>query len=344
MRSKLTPARRSTILSLFSLIWMTTPSVVSASAPTTADTDARLLGEHIAEGEAATAAVASGSLEEPQARVLTAFRGYLSWLSAYEIDGDPSRLCSARDLLVSVFDDNEDIDARVRTDAETRLAELDALLSERHASTTCALDADAKDVPSDRSPTVGPRPTQETSHHADDAPTVTRTPTEDLLADDSRGSARVASAAAATVTRAHAPTEDLLADDDPRPPVTAPVQRLRIAGGLSLGLGTSLLGVVTYGLLVDARAAAQIREIRLKEAGELTTSEWARSQKIGETGQAGARLATIAGIGSGVSLVTGAALLLFARRHKHARDDKPTLSFHPTASAGQAHLTLRGRF
>lgn len=325
MRAKTTTGRRSTILSLFSLMSMTIPSVVSASAPTTADTDASLLAEYIAEGEAATAAAAPGSLEDPQARVLAAFRGYLSWLSAYEIDADPNRLCSARDLLQSVLDD-ESIDARVRTDTEARLAEIDALLSERHPSTACAPDADVEDAPSDSSLTTDlfvPRPAQEAGRHVDDP----------------RDSARVTPA---TITRSLAPTEERLRDD-PRPPVTAPVQRLRIVGGLGLGLGASLVGVATYGLVVDARAAAKIGEYRRqKEAGELTASEWAQSQKIGETGRAGARLATIAGIGGGVSLVTGAALLLFA--HKHARDDKLTLSLHPTAGAGQAHLTLRGRF
>ena len=324
MRAKTTTGRRSTILSLFSLMWMTIPSVVSASAPTTADTDARLLAEHIAEGEAATAAAAPGSLEDPQVRVLAAFRGYLSWLSAYEIDGDPNSLCSARDLLQSVLDD-ESIDARVRTDTEARLAEIDALLSERHPSTVCAPDADVEDAPSDSSLTelFVPHLAQEAGRHVDDP----------------RDSARVTPA---TITRSLAPTEELLRDD-PRPPVTAPVQRLRIVGGLGLGLGASLVGVAIYGLVVDARAAAKIGEYgRQKEAGELTASEWAQSQKIGETGRAGARLATIAGIGGGVSLVTGAALLLFAR--KHARDDKPALSLHPTAGAGQAHLTLRGRF
>jgi len=321
MRPNSTIRRQSTILSALSLLWMGAPSVVSASAPTTADTDARLLAEHIAGGEAATPAAAPGSLDEPQARVLTAFRGHQSSLRAYKLDGDPSRLCSARDLLQSVLDE-EDIDARVRTDTEELLAEIDALLSERHASTVCAPTVAllSEGASSASALVVVPRPTQEVSHHVDDDP---------------RDSARA-------VTQSPPSTEGLLRDD-PRPPVPAPVRRLRIVGGLSLGLGASLLGVATYGLVVDARAATQIREYgRLKEAGELTASEWAQSQKIGETGLTGSRLAMFAGIGGGVSLVTGAALLLFAR--KHARDDKPTLSLLPTAKAGQALLTLRGRF
>jgi len=201
----------------------------------------------------------------------------------------------------------------------SRSAEIDALLSEHHASTVCAPTVAmlSEGASSASASVVVPRPTQEVSHHVDDDP---------------RDSARVTP-----------PSTEGLLRDDPRPPVPAPVRRLRIVGGLSLGLGASLLGVATYGLVVDARAATQIREYgRQKEAGELTASEWAQSQKIGETGLRGGRLAMFAGIGGGVSLVTGAALLLFAR--KHARDDKPTLSLLPTANAGQALLTLRGRF
>jgi len=322
MRPSTTTCRHGTILGVLTLMWIAAPSVAVATTPT--GMDARQLAEHVAAGEAATASAAAGEIYDPQVRVLKFFRGYLSWLSAYELDGDPSHLCSAHDLLQRVLDEDK-IDVRVRADAQVRLTELDTLLSERHASTICGPIAEAgvDQAPSASSTGVPPSPAELASRHDDDAR-------------DTAGSPLVA------VTRSPAPT-GALHHDDARSSAPAPVQRLRIAAGLSLGVGASLLGVMTYGLVVDARAAALIREYgQQKDAGELTATEWAQSQRIGEDGRAGARLATMAGIGGGVGLISGAALLLLAR--KHARDDKRTLSLLPTVGGGQAHLTLRGRF
>jgi len=322
MRPSTTTCRHGTILGVLTLMWIAAPSVAVATSPT--GTDARQLAEHVAAGEAASAA--AGEIDDPQVRVLKFFRGYLSWLSAYELDGDPSHLCSAHDLIQRVLDEDE-IDVRVRADAQVRLTELETLLSERHASTTCGPgageEAGVDQAPSASSTGTPPSPAELASRHDDDAR-------------DTAGNPPVA------VTRSPAPTGALL-HDDARSPAPAPVQRLRIAAGLSLGVGASLLGVMTYGLVVDARAAALIREYgQQKDAGELTATEWAQSQRVGEDGRAGARLATMAGIGGGVGLISGAALLLLAR--KHARDDKRTLSLLPTVGGGQAHLTLRGRF
>ena len=134
-------------------------------------------------------------------------------------------------------------------------------------------------------------------------------------------------------------TPALTLDDSPTVP-TDGVRSLRIAGALSLGLGASLLGVMSYGLIIDARAAEAILAYDAKqEAGALTSSDWARIDDLAEDGRTGSRLAIASGVSGGVALLTGAVLLLTARRRHHK-----ALALSPTATRNVAGLTLTGRF
>lgn len=134
-------------------------------------------------------------------------------------------------------------------------------------------------------------------------------------------------------------TSALTPDDSPTVP-TDGVRPLRIAGAVSLGLGASLLGVMSYGLIIDGRAAEAILAYDAKqEAGTLTSSDWARIDDLAEDGRMGSKLAIASGVSGGVALLTGAALLLTARRRHHK-----ALALSPIATRNVAGLTLTGRF
>jgi len=263
------------------------------------ETEPMDVAEFVEAGEAA--AERAPLMADPQARALELFRGYQSWMDAYDMDGDPSRLCSASMLLLSIVRD-EEIDSQVRSDAAGLLADLEVMLPTPGCETKARVpligDAD--------SPKPEPEPEPERS-----------------------GVTRVAKAI----------TPAISVDS---PPVVAGRQ-LGIAGGITLGVGASLLGAMTYGLVVDSRAAEEIRGFtRQKEAGTLTAEDWARSQTVVDRGRAGAQLATLAGISGGLSVVTGAVLLFVGRRRTRRQNN--SLAVTPSAGAGQAHIMLRGRF
>jgi len=267
--------------------------VAPATASATQMEPATDVAKFVAAGEAA--AERAPRIADPQERALELFRGYQSWMDAYDADGEQSRLRAARLLLLSIVDDDE-LGAAVRSDAAELLAGLEAQLE------TPPRDSQSR-VPLIGEAGASPEPQDEAV----------------------RATGAVLTPAASV--------------DSPR----VEGRGLLIAGGVTLGVGASLLGAMTYGLVEDFRAAAEIRDFtQQKEARTLTNAEWARSQTIVDRGRSGAQLATLAGISGGLSVVTGAVLLFVGRRRK--RSQNTPLAITPSAGAGQAHIMLRGRF
>lgn len=270
-----------------------------------AEVDARELsrsGDHMraAEKWAEVAATAA----EPTTRTLAAFQGYQEWLAAYEQDHDPRRLCAARTLLGALLD-RGDLDADVRGEARSRIADLDARIADHDDAAVC--EDPAAQTPG-KQPPSGLLPAYRPSRSAELLP--------------------VPSTRTTTITDRGA--------EDPRRRALA----LTISSGVTLGVGASLLGVAAYGIVVDARSAAALFPYTAKKhAGELTDADWTRIDALREQGLAGARLAKITGIAGGVAVITGAALLIHARRVRQR-----SLALYPDIGRTQAGLGLRGHF
>ena len=114
----------------------------------------------------------------------------------------------------------------------------------------------------------------------------------------------------------------------------------RIGGGVSLGAGIGLLGAMTYGLVVDAQAAVDVRYYSVKnESVGLTTEEAAEARAAFARGREASYLARGTGIAGGAVVVTGAALLFYGRRLRGAAVDVV-----PTLSPTTAGIGISGRF
>lgn len=294
------------------LLFAATPAAARSSAPSASgvaeddvdvdvDDDQEETIADLVKAAEETALRASSS-DDPQDRALAAFHGYQLWLRAYAVDGSPSHLCAARGLLTDLLADDA-VDIAIRDDAEARVTELDQMLSEL-GELSCDLEEAQAQEPAAQ-------------------------PSE-----------------AGILLPARAPRTNAATDSPPQsvdgPSPSPRARRLRIVGGVSLGLGASLLAAMTYGIVVDARTAAQLQEYALKkDAGDFSEADWSKSQQLGETGRAGARLAAFAGIGGSVAIVSGAVLLLAGRQENRRRH---ALALSPALGAGHAQIILRGRF
>ncbi len=117
-----------------------------------------------------------------------------------------------------------------------------------------------------------------------------------------------------------------------------PPRQLRIAGGVTLGLGVALLGVMAYGIAGEASHEARVDEIDASAAGRpLSTAE--NQDLLDHRGRAqGARsLAIGTGVAAGVATVLGATLFVLAQRSARMQ----RLSATPWWSTTGAGLTLR---
>ncbi|MEZ4450868.1 MAG: hypothetical protein R3B09_15415 [Nannocystaceae bacterium] len=260
-------------------------------------------GDHV--GSAERWAEVAATADDPKTRTLATFRGYQSWLAAHAEDHDASRLCAARSLLVDLTL-HDDLDERVRGEAMGRLADLDAQLAGAGESEACLVDAREDDVREEAPPRV--------PSTAVEAPVLLPMP------------ARPTSAERARVDAPHHRH--------------ATARPFTIAGGVALGVGGALLGVMVYGAVVDARSALALVPYNAKKsAGTLTADDWVQIEEIGAEGLAGARLARGSGVAAAAAIVTGAALLIHARRIRQR-----TLALYPAVGLGQAGLGLKGRF
>ena len=246
---------------------------------------------------------------DPDARSVTAYRGYLSHLRAYEADGDVVQLCSARSLIAGLAGDDE-AELLAREDASLRLAEVDAtLMKDRGDASACEPGTEGADE------TAGARVQAEA-------------PGADLLP-----------ARTSTLPPLPQPIEG---DAGTRGALT---RGLRIGGAVGVGVGAALLGAMTYGLVVDARGGSELTELQPKaDAGTLTAADWRRIDEINEEGRAGAQLAKVIAVAGGLAVVTGAALLIAGHRLERRRRSAVAITPRLGLGLGQASLTLRGRF
>jgi len=304
-------------------VLVSAPTRVSASSvdertgdDEAAEAEARELsrrGEFVAASRA-WAGIAASTVD-PQDRAVAAFRGYQASVSAYEVEGDVASLCVARGLVSRLAADAA-VDLPIREDAERRLAEIETMLSDPELAGMCEPEP-GPDLPEADSP---------------DGPALL--PVRASRSGSRGGGARAQSASGE------------LDDDDPSS-TSEQVRRFRLGGVFALSSGAALLGAMTYGLVVDARAATDLREYLSKaENGSLTAADWWRVEGLREEGQSATQLAMLTGIAGGLAVVSGVAVLLAGRRLD--RRDRQAMAFIPGVGfgvgKGHAALTLRGRF
>lgn len=135
----------------------------------------------------------------------------------------------------------------------------------------------------------------------------------------------------------------------PRPalPVPAPADgptrgQLRIAGGISLGLGLGLLGVMAYGIAAQQRHGPAGREIDDAIDGRtITPAEYAELADHLTRARASRRLALATGLSSATLSVLGVALLAHPHTRRGAPRPRETLSLAPWWVPSGAGITMR---
>ena len=249
-------------------------------------------------------------------RYLLIWKALGAWERAFAADHDHRHLCAARDLALSVLRDHLRQDHRL--EFELRLQALDrALADQSDAAALCIADTSALLA---TSPNTTPTP----------PPTPTPTPLTAAPLANSSSSPPPPIAAPAAPLAADAPL-------DHAPP---PARPYLIAGAITLPLGLAALGLMTYGLLEDARAADDLRDFAHKNATTgLTPQEATAARRALARGQAGTDLAIGTGITAGALFITGVALLAHGSRLR-AR----YLALRPVLTPALAGLTLTGSF
>ena len=116
-----------------------------------------------------------------------------------------------------------------------------------------------------------------------------------------------------------------------------PPRQLRIAGGVTSGLGGALLVGMTYGLIVEAQRKAQANTVDADAAGRpLATDEYAKLLALRGDAINARYLAIGTGVAAGVTAGLGTMLFVLARRSARAQ----RLSLAPWWTRGGAGLTV----
>ncbi len=124
----------------------------------------------------------------------------------------------------------------------------------------------------------------------------------------------------------------------PKPAEGIPPRHLEIAGGVTLGLGTALLGVMAYGITTEAWQRPQIAAIKKSSPDcPLTEAQLEDLQGFRQTALTGRRIAIGTGIAAGVMAALGTTLLVLARRSARLK----RLSAAPWWSSTDAGLMVR---
>ena len=127
----------------------------------------------------------------------------------------------------------------------------------------------------------------------------------------------------------------------PVDPDAIPPRHLGIAGGVTLGLGTALLGVMTYGIVTEAQQRARAAEIRDHDPDcPLTAAEYDELQDLRSNARTGRGIAIGTGIAAGVAMALGGTLIGMAYREPA----KKRWSAAPWWSPTGAGLTVRVQF
>lgn len=126
----------------------------------------------------------------------------------------------------------------------------------------------------------------------------------------------------------------------PSPPADAArAKRLRIAGGVTLGVSGALLGVMAYGIADGQRQAAAARKIDREVVGDITPGQYVALVEASERAHARDRLAIATGSVAAGTTVVGAALLLVARKRPGAATGR--MSVAPWWLSSGTGVTLR---
>jgi len=148
-------------------------------------------------------------------------------------------------------------------------------------------------------------------------------------------------AASEPATEPAVPVASIASAAPSSPPDAIPPRQLRIAGGVTLGIGVVLLGVMTYGIVGEARHEARVDEIDAGAAGRpLTLVEHADLLDHRRDARSARALAIGTGVAAGVVTGLGTTLFLLARRAARP----PRWSAAPWWSTSGAGLTLRVQF
>ncbi|MEZ4454639.1 MAG: hypothetical protein R3B09_34625 [Nannocystaceae bacterium] len=136
------------------------------------------------------------------------------------------------------------------------------------------------------------------------------------------------------------------------PPAVAPIsadrskssgKALAISGGVLVGAGAALVGLMTYGITVDNRAAGELLPyVSKNEATGLTMDEAADAAAIKHRGDVGSQLAIAAGVSGGAAIVAGVTLLVVKAVRDRGR--RSGVALHPTLDPRSAGVVLRGSF
>lgn len=148
-----------------------------------------------------------------------------------------------------------------------------------------------------------------------------------------------------------APTTESAAPAPAPPPRVAPTptpdaippRHLKIAGGVTLGLGVALLGVVAYGIIAERRALSSAYKIRDASPDcPLSPDQLDDLQNLHSDAIAGRRIAIGAGIAAGVTAALGGTLLGLARRSGRAKRWSATPWWSPAGAGLTLHVRLGG--
>ena len=124
-------------------------------------------------------------------------------------------------------------------------------------------------------------------------------------------------------------------------PDAIPPRHLKIAGGVTLGLGVALLGVMTYGIIAERRALSSAYKIRDAYPDcPLSPDQLADMQDLHSDAIAGRRIAIGAGIAAGVIVALGGTLLGLARRSGRAKRWSATPWWSPAGAGLTLHVRL----
>jgi hypothetical protein len=125
-------------------------------------------------------------------------------------------------------------------------------------------------------------------------------------------------------------------------------RRLQIAGAVLVSTGAGLLGLASYGVVEDYRAAKEILTFIPKNASVgLTEAEIGELRSAQRRAEVGSKIAIGAGVGAAVVVLTGAVLLGVGTRRARRRSDSElplTTSLTPDVGRDYGGLALRGRF
>ena len=127
----------------------------------------------------------------------------------------------------------------------------------------------------------------------------------------------------------------------PPSPDVIPPRQLRIAGGVTLGLTVTLLGVMAYGIYADSRARRSFLDIRDNASDcSITPELHSRLQDLRSDALTGRRIAIGTGIAAGVTAALGGTLLGLARRSARSKRWSAAPWWSPTGAGLTFHVRL----